>query len=78
MGPWAKEGRWPLAARKGKDKDSPLEPSKGMQPCWHRDISHNRLILVFICFSFCSRNSASNGYIHEFIPLIISFLSAPN
>ena len=28
-----KECRWPLEAKKGKEKDSLLEPLEGIQPC---------------------------------------------
>jgi hypothetical protein len=31
----AKDCRQPIQTRKGKGKDSPTEPPKGMQPCWH-------------------------------------------
>ena len=31
--PHAKECGWPIEARKGKERESPLEPPEGMQPC---------------------------------------------
>lgn len=44
MGPWVKEGEWPLKGDKDNNTRSPLNPPEGTQYCCHLDMSPVRLI----------------------------------
>lgn len=43
-GPYAEECQQPLADGKGKEMDSPLEPTEGMRPHGHLGLNPVRLI----------------------------------
>lgn len=44
IGPWVKEGGWPLKADKDKNAHFPLDSLEGTQPGHHLDMSQVRLV----------------------------------